>query len=664
MVTRRLVADSIRTSATRGRREGLKTGLWIVWVVIFLALIPATREWAVFGAIQRWAYDLAFDWHPPEPAPDIVIVAIDERSLAELGRFPWSREVHARLLEKLSAARAVGFDILFAEPQRGAAGASADRAFAKAVRRHGRVVLAMHVAQNPEVSGARKAGVAGWPGADAVIAGGTAWAVRPELIQPPVSELAGAAAGVGFVDVRPDPDGIYRRAQAFMWDGARVYPHFAVELARVAAGLTREEAARRVGARSFSVGAVRVPMDERGRVLINYVGPTGTVSRVSYCDVLAGRVKPESFEGKVVIVGATAAGLYDIRPAPFSKRNHFYLGVELNASLCRTVLDGPALADCSRRPMWVVGGGLVASAAVAAVWLMSEAWAGIFAGALLVGLPLIFFFAAFYGSGLVLPVGSTVTAGVAGWVWSSYKRLSLERNVIRSHFAAYVSPEVLAHLMNHPELVEQGQRREVTLLFADIRGSTTLAERIPAEQWIAQLNEYLTEMSEIILAFGGYLDKFMGDGIMAMWNAFGTQPLHRDLALRAAVAMLERVEELNHRWEREPGRTPLRIGIGVHTGEAIVGNVGSQERTQFTAIGDTVNAAARIETATKEFGVPLVVSEATVAGLKGEYHLVELGEAALRGRSEPVKVFTLAFAKGGAGSVAQGAKEAQTADRT
>ncbi|MBC7287840.1 MAG: adenylate/guanylate cyclase domain-containing protein [Armatimonadetes bacterium] len=654
------IRDSLKTSATRGRREGLTTGLTIVWVLVALALIPRTREWALFRVPQNWAYDRAIQWQPRQRPQDVIIVAVDERSISRIGRFPWSRKVHAALLQKLKDARAVGFDILFSEAQCGPGGSAADQAFIEAIRKHGRVVLTMHVADNPEVGRRRRPPVELALPVDPERIGLTRpWCVRPELLTPPLRALVEAAAGVGFADVHPDVDGIYRRAELFLSDYTRVYPSFAFELARVAAGLSREEAVSALVRRAVRLGTVLVPFDAGGRVLINYCGPSGTVRRVSYCDVLSGSLPPDTFRDKVVLVGATASGLYDVRPAPFSEQGHFYLGVELNASVCNMLLSGPPLTDLSGNALCVLVGGLVASLAVAAVWLAKEPWVGLLAGAAALAAVASAFMAGFLGAHVVLPAGPALFPLAVAWVWSVYRRIGLERQVIRHHFSAYVSPQVLAYLMSHPELVEQGQRREVTLLFADIRGSTTLAERIPPTQWITQLNEYLTEMSEIILGFEGYLDKFMGDGIMAIWNAFGGQVHHRDLALRAAIAMLERLEQLNSRWDRTPGRTPLRIGIGIHTGEAIVGNVGSQERTQFTAIGDTVNAAARIENATKEFGVSLIVSEATVAGLAGRYNLAELGVVHLRGRDAPVRLFTLNSLKGGQADVmAQEASQA------
>jgi adenylate cyclase len=199
---------------------------------------------------------------------------------------------------------------------------------------------------------------------------------------------------------------------------------------------------------------------------------------------------------------------------------------------------------------------------------------------------------------------------------------------------------VLRELSSDPELVAQGVRREVTFLFADVRGSTSLSENIEPEVWVAQLNEYLGQMSEAIFEYDGYLDKFMGDGIMAIWNTFGTQPDHASLAVKASLEMLRRLEMLNGAWERMDNRTPFRIGVAIHSGDAIIGNVGSEERMQYTAIGDTVNTAARIEGLTKEYGVQFLASETTAAELaEGIVELADIGEAQVRGRAEGIRLF-------------------------
>jgi adenylate cyclase len=279
---------------------------------------------------------------------------------------------------------------------------------------------------------------------------------------------------------------------------------------------------------------------------------------------------------------------------------------------------------------------------VLAVWLPNQGLWGIPVGLGILAGETLGFFAAFYGANLVLPWGPVFTVTAVGWAWASYTRLRLDRSILREQFGVYVSPGVLARLTRRPEVLQRGERREVTILFADVRGSTPIAEKAPAEQWIAQLNEYLTAMSDVILAFDGYLDKFMGDGIMAVWNVFGDQPRHRDLSMSAAIAMLQQLDLLNDSWAGRDGRTPLRIGVGLHSGPAIVGNVGSDRRTQFTVIGDAVNTASRVEAMTKELGVSLLLSQATASGLTHPFSISAVGDLfSLRGREEQVRLYGL-----------------------
>jgi adenylate cyclase len=640
--------DSLQSSVLEGRKDGLRGALVLLWVIVALAALPATRHLSLFEIPQHWAYDQALQRRPPRPPADVVIVGIDETSIRHLGRFPWPRVWYARLLARLAQARAVGLDIILAEPERpGERLSPSDAALAKALREHGRVVLPIHVVANPEVTAQpRPLRQFALPIADLPL---IPWRVHSVQLTPPLPAFAAAAAGVGFVDIHPDADGIYRRANLLLADEDHVYPHFALELARVAQGLSRAALASSLRARRLQVGDTPIPLDRRGQALIDYCGPHGTIPTVRFCDVVEGRVPADRLAGKVVVVGATAPGLYDIRPAPFAQQTHFFLGVEINASLCSMLLHGPGLRDASSSLGWLVGGGVLGSGCLVATWLVGEAWVALVLGLGVLCVQPLAFFLAFWVGHTVLPLGGSLVATALGWLWSGYRRLGLERNVIRHHFATYVSPEVLAELMRHPHLLREGQWREITLLFSDIRGSTTLAESIqPPERWLAQLNEYLTAMSEIILTHHGYLDKFMGDGIMAVWNAFGNQPQHRDLAVQAALSMLRGLEELNAAWRARGEYAPVRVGIGVHTGPAIVGNVGSQHRTQFTALGDTVNAAARIEQATKDFRVPLAISEATCQGLSRDYGLVELGTVQLRGRKAPTRLYTIQAALGGA----------------
>lgn len=642
--------DSLGTSIVEGQRRGVRTGIAIAWATIILAILPQTRGWRVFEAIQNWAYDSAIERRLVSRPEDVAVIAIDDRSLQHIGQFPWPRTVYARLLDKLGQARAVGFDIIFHEPDRtseakvGTSGdvTEADAEFARAIKAHGRCVLASHIAGDVEV---RTGAVRPPPALPLTNPPPRLRRVRQVQLQTPLPVLAQAAAGVGFVDIQADRDKIYRRVALLVADElGQVYPHFALEVARVAYGLSREDVAQLISADAIRLRG-RVPLSSAAEALVDYPGPAGTVRWYSFWAVLNGQIEPSAFADKAVLVGATAPGLKDIRPGPFRRARRPYAGVEINAAICHMLLRGHGIADASGSTLWILLGGLLATAGVAAVWKHSDPKVGFLVGLGLIAVEAGGFLAAFYGASTVLPIGPALAATTAALAYSAYGRLGLERRVVRSQFSVYVSPHVLAELMRNPAVLYQGERRDVTVVFADIRGSTSLAERLPPEEWLAQLNEYLTAMSDVILGHEGYLDKFMGDGIMAVWNAFGNQPHHRDLALMACIAMLDRLEHLNERWARHGTRPPLRVAIGVHSGEAIVGNVGSTQRTQFTVIGDTVNAAARIEAAGKQFEVPLAISHQTVQGLRRKYALEELGEVTLRGREQPVKLYTIRAAR-------------------
>jgi adenylate cyclase len=595
------------TLALEARRaRGVQVGIALVVLVVVLRFTPLTSNLSVFSVIENLAYDSSFDRARPRPPVDLVLVAVDDRSLAEMGRFQdWHRDVYADLVDRLLSAKVVAFDLLFPEPDAGPGiGTSkADEKFAAAMRRHGRVVLAAHWEE--EVGPDGRSGAGG-----------------RERLQLPTRKLAEAAAGVGYVDLTPDGDGVYRRFSPQRVDAeGHVQEHFGAVIARLA-GAKVETA---------QGGAER---------LIDYCGPQGTVRRVSLVEVLRNPKVVESLAGKIVIVGATAPGLYDIRPAPYRSTGRLFYGVDMNANIVNTLLGPNRLVDRTGSWLWAAYAVLVGVLVTLVVWRAEETAAATLSILVVLVLAVPSFHVALRYLGQVVPYGAILGAGVVPLVVGLPERLTAERRLIQRQFGAYVSPEVLRELMSEPEALRRSQRRQVTLLFADVRGSTTLAEQTAPEVWVAQLNEYLTQMSRAIFAFDGYLDKFMGDGIMAVWNAFGTQEgSHGELAVQAGLQMLERLEVLNRAWASREGRAQLRIGIGIHTGEAVVGNVGSEDRTQYTAIGDTVNTASRIEEMTKEYGVPFVVSEATARLVWKQVTLRELGRAAVRGRSEGVGVY-------------------------
>jgi len=629
------------TAELRVRRiAGLKTGIILVIVIVVLRWVPLTSGLFFFSIPERFCYDLVFQCRAPDPPPDIVIIEIDDYSLHpdRLGRFQsWSRQPYADLLAKLNGAEVVAFDVLFTEPD--PREPEADEAFADAIRRHGSVVLGCYKEAMHEYRGQQEAGMASfaYPLQDGP---GPLRPIQPLNFAPPIQIFAAAAAGVGYVDIEPDSDGVYRRVLPLrVGYDRRIYPHFATEIARVAAGWQPQDIS---AARGWMFAGPRaLPLNPKGELLINYNGPTGTITRCRIWDVLEGNnnITPETFTGKIVLVGATAPGLYDIRNAPYAKDSRKFFGVETNANIVDSLLRRPPLRDDTGRFVWLLVAALMGTLAVVSIWNAEEKVGVSISLLIAIALALPSFFVLFILWQIVTPYGATLLAVGVPVAWGLQGRLRAERQMIRRNFEVYVSPDVLKELMADPEVIWRGQRREVTLLFSDVRGSTSLSENIPAEVWLAQLNEYLTQMSAAIFDYEGYLDKFMGDGVMVVWNVFGTQPDHAAQAVRCGQQMLKRLELLNNYWEQAPERTPFRIGIGIHTGEAVVGNVGSEARTQYTVIGDVVNTASRIEAMNKTLGTVFIVSEATAAKVEDRFVLKDIGEIEVRGRSEGIRIF-------------------------
>jgi len=634
------------------RRSGIRWAAFLAILVVVLRYVPLTSRLFIFPLIEDFAYDVAYDYFAPVGSPrDIILVTIDDISLQpnHQGRWPWSRRTHAELLRRLREARVVVFDVIFSEPERyepprdEAAGRrpGPDEAFAQAIREAGNVVLAAHHAVKMEYRGDR-----------AEVDWGYARApeqarlpiIQAENLMPPTSPLAEAAAAIGYVDIAPDGDGVYRRVEPLRrgTDG-RVYPHIATAAAQLAAGASGDQVVAGATRGEIQVADVSCPLDAEGRMFIDYCGPTGTVDRVAAWQVLEGHVLPSRFKDKIVLVGASAPGLYDIRPSPYRSTGREFLGVETNANIVNSLLHTGARAPATRSLGWACFAVLLGLAVGWTAWSSGERLGPLLAGLIVVGVALPSFFFAFEFLRSVIAYSAVLLASAIPLLVAIPERLGRDKRLVRQQFSAYVSPDVLRQLTDEPDLVARGVRRHVTLLFADVRGSTSLSENIEPEVWVAQLNEYLSQMSNAIFEHDGYLDKFMGDGIMALWNAFGNQPDHADLAMKASLEMLRRLAALNRYWDRRGDRTPFRIGIAIHSGEAIIGNVGSDQRMQYTAIGDSVNTAARIEGMTKVHSLQFLASETAAALISPEVaELVEIGETEVRGRRQSVRIFALA----------------------
>jgi len=660
-----------------------------VHLVAFAVMVGALTVY--FGAKPRFLdileaklYDLHFGLRGPHDAGDrIVVLAIDERSLATIGRWPWPRTVLADVVDRLSAAgaRVIAVDVLLSEPEvsgelraarrlderlgalrlaetpagRAFAGeivrlleeADADARLEAAIRRSGRVVLPVTFdlvperdripSDTPEPSGP--------PHRSALMAfrhyeeRGLYPPPRARSATLPVPALATAARELGHVNMLADPDGSTRWEAVVIELGGRYYPSLGVQAVRVALGV--DAAAFRLDfGRSLEIGDIVAPLDVRDRSLLNYAGGAGTFPHVSAVDLLQGRVPPETIRDRVVFVGSTALATYDLRVTPVSP---VFPGVEKHANVAGNLLNGRFL----RRPGWVA---LVEASGVILVpfvlaWLLPRLRpaAGIACGTLL----LVLLFAAAHMAfrlGVWVPVVYPLLTALAGlvtvtgflYVTEERKRLGIKRA-----FQRFVSPEVVERIADDPGALQfGGEARPLTVVFSDIRDFTGYTERHSPQELVQILREYFTRMVEQIHANQGTLDKFIGDAVMAIFGAPLAYPDHAERACRAALAMLAELETLRAKWTAE-GREPFRIGIGINTGEMVVGNLGSEQVFTYTAVGDGVNLASRLESLTKEFGVPVIISETTYEAVRHVFHGRFLGEVRVKGKSAPAKIYAL-----------------------
>jgi adenylate cyclase len=610
-----------------------------------LALTMYAAGTPLLDLLELKTYDLRLRALRSAPPQQVAIAAIDERSLAEYGRWPWSRAVLARLVERLSeaGARVIAFDVFFVEPE----SPEADERFARAIRASGNVVLSTVFLLEAGRSG--KAGSAGSSIAAQAIGdvrhGGNAdFPMRPlygVLANIPV--LQRSAAYAGHVNVDLDADGTLRRIPlVHRWEG-RYYPSFDVQIARDFLGvkeLALDTAS--YGVTGIRVGERRLPTDEYGRLLVRYRGAQQTFPTVSVADILKGRADPALLRGRAVLIGSTAAGIGDVRVTPWGKA---YPGIEVHANVVQSLLEGEAL----QRPDWmaVLDGLAILALGLLLVWLLPRF--GVAAAALLalavLGGWVALANALFQTQGLWLNV--VYPALLVPLVFGSttlvqYFSTESEKRQLKTAFQYYVPPKVVEEIAaDTSKLRLGGEKRELTVLFSDIRGFTSVSETLEPEDLVRLLNGYFTDMTNIVFEHKGSLDKYIGDAIMAVFGAPVAEAEHPRLACRAALDMMKALGGLQKHWRAE-GLPAFDIGIGINTGPMVVGNMGSVTRFNYTVIGDAVNLASRIESLNKVYGTGVLVSETTYGQVKDEFPRArEIDRISVRGRSQVVGIYEL-----------------------
>ncbi len=575
--------------------------LFLGIAAVAAALVVTSFTGGLFQGLEYFLEDLLFTARPV--ADDIVIVAIDDASLADIGQWPWPRRVFADVLEKLAAHPpvAVGLDVMFAEPSR--LGAADDDALRRALAGIPYPVVLPVEGRNISLQKNRPAA------ADTILA--------------PLALFAGPRVSRAHVNVIEDRDGVVRRFPAAIAGGTSAFPAFAQEIL-LQSGLAAGEAAG-------------TPLAESSAPRIVYAQPAGGIRRISFSRVLSGDAAKE-LDGKIVLIGATAPDLHDEKATPVSSGIPMS-GVEIHANIANMLIHGWRLEPMGTPAtmIWIIAAAIIAGC----IFFFLQAPAAI---AVTVALGTVSLVAAvvLFERGITANIIHTQAAWItAGSMFFAYRHFSTEREKrrIKNIFSKYVSADVLREILRDPSAVRLGgEEKEITLLFSDIRGFTSISEKTPPVELVRILNRYFSVMTEEVLAHGGVLDKYIGDAIMAFWGAPVPDPEQADRAVATAKAMIEKLAVLNREFAAA-GDPEIAIGIGVYTGPAVVGNVGSHLRFDYTAIGDTVNAASRIEGLTKQYQTPILIGETTRNKLKNPDAWVLVDEVAVKGKQDKIKIY-------------------------
>lgn len=623
--------------------------------------------------------DLMFRLRGAEhPSGQVVIVDIDEKSLKTLGQWPWPRTVMAELVDRIRAAgvRAIGFDIVFAEPDRTSPAlilnsfrkrvtAPSQRALlksllAEAAKKNNDQQLGDAVASAPVVLGyifqtgpaTNKEASGDKPFPSAIIRTDPANIAYREMELPKATGatlniLDVAQAGTeGFFNVFPDPSGTVRKAPLLMSLDGIPYPSMALEVARIGQGLkgitihvSRQKQGGRYAILGLSLGSTFLPTDAAGSLACNYRGPAGTFRYLSAIDVLNGKDNAE-LRNRFVLIGTSAAGLLDMRSTPFSA---VCPGVEINATVVDNVLQGDPMAfdiytEIGLSYLIMIGGGLLLTLVLCFGSPLFGSLLGLlFLPAIELG-NYLFLFLDHRIVGLVYPSAVLLLLFLVVTI-ANYFFEGREKRFIQSAFGHYVAPTIVNELVRHPEKLSLlGEQKVLTIFFSDIRGFTSLSEKMDAEELGRFMNEYLTAMSDIVMQQQGTVDKFIGDAVMAIWGAPQQDPKHAEHAVRAALQMLEVLKRLQPDWQKK-GFPEIDIGIGINTGPVSVGNFGTGQRFDYTVLGDHVNLASRLEGANKTYGTNIIISEFTREAIGELFFCRCIDLVRMKGKEHPVKIY-------------------------
>ncbi|GGI30112.1 CHASE2 domain-containing protein [Bradyrhizobium guangdongense] len=599
----------------------------------------------------------------------VTIVDIDDKSLARLGQWPWSRTRIADLIINLTnlGAVAVGFDVVFSEADRLNPDLVADqmRYLDDVTRARLRELPSNDQILSDAIKRSRVVlGETGQPAVGSALDNTLPFTgvatVGEENAENFLFEFPGllrnvpviekVAAGRGLFTIKTERDGLIRRVPMIMRAQGNIMPSLSLEILRVVTGtptlLVRTD---KTGIRAIRLKGIEIPTDKNGQLWVHYARQDPSIY-VSAADVLDNNVPPDKIRGKLVLIGTSAVGLNDLKTTPVSANMP---GVEIHAQVLESVLSGAVISQ----PNYALGVELLAAMIIGILVIIFTpnlgpvrlVLAGATFAAILIGTSWFFYARYRYLIDFTYPLLST-TAIYLTFIFASFVREQRQRVQIRGMFAQYMSPELVEQLAQSPEKLKLGgEEREMTIMFSDVRGFTSISEtyKHDPQGLITLMNRFLTPLTNVIREHRGTIDKYMGDAIMAFWNAPLDDKAHEINACEAAVGMLEKIDEVNREREREAADgghayIPLNVGIGLNTGIGVVGNMGSDKKFNYSVLGDSVNLASRLEGQTKEYGFPIIVGSRTALAVKDRFAILELDFIMVKGKSEPEVIYAIA----------------------
>lgn len=659
--------------------------VFITLCIIFAGILAYVLGIPFFDLMELKTIDLRFQARGIRaPDPSIAIVSIDEKSIDKEGKWIWPRKKMAELITSISdaGARVIVLDICFVDPDNTALenlediskkiksleiintelneyikeltlASDNDQLLAAAIRNSkADVVLGYFFQMNADDAAhveetlirSQTSSIQSSCFQSVQYASEQAFNtlfIQAVIPKANIPDIAAATPYSGYFNMMPDKDGVIRWIPGILKFRDVLYAHMSLKALAAFLDSPLDVLVADHGVDGLQVGDITVPTDELGRIMINFRGGTKTFPHISATDILNGRVPSSRMKDKLVIIGVTAVGIYDLRVTPF---DNVFPGVEVHANLIDSILS----RDFLYQPAWaavfdvmaILVAGLLLGGILPRVKVVPGAIAAII---VLCGYIYICYYL-FSAKGIVLNIVYPTVVTIFVYISISAYRYLVEeghKRFIKNAFSTYLSPTVVEQLCESPEkLVLGGEKREITAFFSDVEGFTSISEKLTPEDLVDLLNEFLTEMTDILLAYSGTVDKFEGDAIIAMFGAPLAIDRHQEAACMVCIEMQKRLSVLRKKWLAEKNLT-IRMRIGLCSGPAVVGNMGSKNRMDYTMMGDTVNTAARLEGVNKVYGTYTMISETTYNGVKDRFVTRELDAINVVGKAVPVKIYQL-----------------------